>query len=156
MFRYLRFSTAIKFGGYRMGAQSLIAVSGPLVGIIISGCIAYIVSIRQAKSEILKARMQIDSTYRAKLYERRLAIYPVLAEALSELSSAIRAGRPPLKKVRSTWEFVRIWDGAHSIFMNPLSMSAMIKLRNKLIEFSVKIVNFFLTRRAEKSCFQSC
>jgi hypothetical protein len=117
-------------------AQPLIVVSGSLVGIIISGCIAYIVSVRQTKSEILKARMQIDSTYMAKLYERRLAIYPVLAEALSELSSAIRAGHAPLKQIRATWEFVRIWDGANSILMSPLSVSAMIELRNKLIELS--------------------
>ena len=133
-----------------MDTQPLIAVSGSLVGIIISGCIAYIVSIRQAKSEILKARMQIDSTYRAKLYERRLAIYPLLAEALSELSSVIRAGHPPLKKVRSTWEFVRIWDGANSIFMSPLSMSAMIELRNKLIEISGQDSEFLSNKKGRK------
>jgi hypothetical protein len=133
-----------------MDTQPLIAISGSLVGIIVSGCIAYIVSVRQAKSEIFKSRMQIDSTYRAKLYDRRLTIYPVLAEALSELGSAIRAGHPPLAKVRSTWEFVRKWDGANSIFLSPLSMSAMIDLRKKLVESSGQGGEYLSNKKARK------
>lgn len=116
--------------------QQMITVFGSIVGVLISGVVAFFVSRYQARNEILKVGMQIDASYRAKLYERRLAVYPELAKCLANLGSAIRAGRCSVQAVRDTWDVVREWDAAHSIFMSPLSMTAMIALRKTLIPLS--------------------
>lgn len=131
-----------------MNLQLILPVAGSLIGVLISALVAFVVSKRQARNEILKIGMQIDATYRAKLYERRLALYPELAKNLSSLSSAIRAGRVQTAKIREAWEIIREWDGANSIFMSPLSMKAMITLRSHLIELSKSTDEFISNKRA--------
>jgi hypothetical protein len=119
-----------------MDLNILLPIAGSLIGVMVSTLVAYFVSKRQVQNEIVKVGMQIDATYRAKLYERRLATYPELAKHLASLGGAIRAGHVATDKVRQSWEVVREWDAENSIFMSPLSMTAMIALRKKLIEFS--------------------
>jgi hypothetical protein len=100
-----------------------------IIGIVLSGLIAFLVSKRQTRYELIKIRLQIDASYRGKLSERRLAVYPEIARHLAELSRAIRSGSVPTSKVRHTWNVVREWDGANSIFMSPLAMTSMIALK---------------------------
>jgi hypothetical protein len=130
--------------------ENVFAALLSLLGIMISGAVAFFVSRRQARNEIVKAKIQIDATYRAKLYEKRLTVYPELSMKLAELGSLIRAGRVPIRIVEDTWDYVRVWDGANSIFMSPLSMTKMIDLRKALVEFTGLKDEFLSNKKSRK------
>ena len=110
-------------------SPELIASLIALFGVVVSVLVSLFVGQRQMKTQIDALRIQVEQTYTAKLYEKRLEVYPLLFETMSVFSKRIRDRGEITKKVMD--EFVSRfyeWDSKNSIYTSELTLRQLIRM----------------------------
>lgn len=121
-----------------------------LVGVLVSALIALFVSRRQVHSELARARIESQTQFLGKLYERRLEVYPPLYEALGLLGGRILAGAASVTDVTEAWKTIREWDKQNALFLSAYGTRTMIALRRLLIRFSALSADEFSKTKQKK------
>lgn len=107
-----------------------------LIGVLVSALVALLVSRTQVRSELTRTRIESQTQFLGKLYDRRLEVYPRLYEALGVLGGRILGGAASVDDVTQTWNIIREWDKQNALFLSAYSTKTMISLRRLLIRFS--------------------
>ncbi len=102
------------------------------MGVVLSALIAFLVSRRQTAVEIEKVRLQNQVTFRSKVFETRLKVYPALHAILGDLGGKILSSGATLADVQTTWDEIRCWDRENSLFLSPIAVTKLIGLRKTI------------------------
>ncbi|WP_054029603.1 cell division protein FtsQ [Desulfatitalea tepidiphila] len=109
---------------------ALIALSGVLV----SAFVSYIVSSNQADLTVNNLKVELESRFNQKLYEKRLEAYPSLYKVLSDLGKDLRAIDLPYSKLKNRLNEIDKWDSSNAILLSHSGIVNILELRNILDE----------------------
>jgi len=103
-----------------------------LFGVIISVMISSVVSFRQTKQEIANLKLELQSRYTSKLFEKRLEVYPRLYKITVKLIYAMNSGKLTPDLIKEALDEFYEWDGENAIFVSLLTLQKMISFRRVL------------------------
>lgn len=99
-----------------------------LSGIVFSVLISYLSSRLQIKNELQKLRIEAESAYTSKLFEKRFEVYPKLFEITSSFAKKIRSGETTLPDYDSFVQQMYEWDNKNSIFVSPITLQELVEM----------------------------
>jgi hypothetical protein len=130
--------------------STIIAAIIASAGAVASALIAFIVSKRQVAMALDTARLQTQTLFLGKLYDKRLHVYPALYETLAELGDKIAYTGIDIDDLSTCWERVREWGKDNSLYLSPLSVTKMIYLRRLFYSF-IKARDVAVSRNKQKA-----
>jgi hypothetical protein len=124
---------------------ALIAVGG----VIVSGLLAFLVTRRQVNTSINNTRIQSQTVFLEKLYEKRLDLYPELYSLLGSLGNKAKTGEASFEDIQKARNEILKWDHTNAIFLSAFSVRRMIKLR-KTFEIICDTSNGQVSKKKQK------
>lgn len=116
-----------------------------LFSVTTSVIMSFLISRTQSKTQVERARMELEETYTGKLFEKRMDVYPSLYNILSYFSKLINKDQITLEVIERTVKQLEDWDSQYAIFTSPLTAQKLFELRkifdkylNKKITISQK------------------